>query len=68
MKWRSGRRSDNVEDRRSSRPATAAKMGGIGVIIMLVMAFLSKGNINLNDILSIFQGQGGQQAVGPQGK
>jgi len=39
MLWKSGRRSSNVEDRRSGIGAPA-KVGGIGLILMLVVAWL----------------------------
>ena len=39
MRWKSGRRSGNIEDRRSGMGAPA-KVGGIGLILMLVVAWL----------------------------
>ncbi|MGB0845233.1 MAG: KPN_02809 family neutral zinc metallopeptidase [Thiolinea sp.] len=41
MRWRSGRRSSNIEDRRGSgrRGSRPAKFGGIGLILMLVFAW-----------------------------
>lgn len=39
MLWKSGRRSSNIEDRRSGMGAPA-KVGGIGLILMLVVAWL----------------------------
>ncbi len=39
MKWRTGRRSANVEDRRRMRPAgIAVKGGGLGMIVMVLIA------------------------------
>ncbi|MFZ1386262.1 MAG: neutral zinc metallopeptidase [Thiolinea sp.] len=41
MRWKSGRRSDNIEDRRSgSGMGGPAKVGGVGLILMLVVAWL----------------------------
>ncbi len=37
MRWRSGRRSSNVEDRRGIRVSRGAKGGGIGVIILVLV-------------------------------
>lgn len=39
MLWKSGRRSSNIEDRRTGMGAPA-KVGGIGLIVMLVVAWL----------------------------
>lgn len=40
MRWRSGRRSSNIEDRRGGRGVgRPAKFGGIGLILMLVFAW-----------------------------
>ena len=52
MKLTGRRESTNVDDRRGM---SAAKMGGMGIggiIIVLLMTFLSKGSIDLNDIVS----------------
>ena len=39
MKWQTGRRSNNVEDRRGMRPAgVAMKGGGIGMVVMVLIA------------------------------
>ncbi len=40
MRWRKGRRSDNIEDRRGSRVSRAGKVGGggIGVVILALVA------------------------------
>lgn len=38
MRWRDGRRSGNVEDRRGLSAGTAVKGGGIGVIVMALIA------------------------------
>ena len=52
MKLNGRRESTNVDDRRGM---SAAKMGGLGiggVIIALLMTFLSKGSLDLSDIVS----------------
>ena len=52
MKLTGRRESTNVDDRRGM---SAAKMGGLGIggiVIALLMTFLSKGSIDLNDIVS----------------
>ena len=52
MKLTGRRESTNVDDRRGM---SAAKVGGIGIggiVIALLMTFLSKGSIDLNDIVS----------------
>ena len=38
MRWRTGRQSDNVEDRRGLRAAPAIAGGGIGTIVLLLIA------------------------------
>jgi len=38
MRWRSGRRSRNVEDRRGMRISRKAKGGGIGIIVIALIA------------------------------
>ncbi len=38
MKWRRGRRSQNVEDRRGTRISRGAKGGGLGVIVVVLVA------------------------------
>ena len=38
MRWRSGRKSSNVEDRRGGRAVRRAAGGGIGVIIIALVA------------------------------
>lgn len=38
MRWRSGRRSDNIEDRRGIRLSRGVKGGGIGVLLLVIVA------------------------------
>jgi predicted metalloprotease len=40
MRWKDERRSDNVEDRRNIRPAGVAIGGGIGTLVVVVIAVL----------------------------
>lgn len=39
MRWRGGRESDNVEDRRGLRAAPAVAGGGIGTVVLLLVAW-----------------------------
>ncbi len=38
MRWRGGRRSSNIEDRRSSRAATGIIGGGVGTVVLVLVA------------------------------
>ena len=38
MRWRDARRSDNVEDRRGIRLSRKAKGGGLGMIVLALIA------------------------------
>jgi hypothetical protein len=38
MRWKGGRRSDNIEDRRGMRIGRGAKVGGFGTIILVLVA------------------------------
>lgn len=38
MRWRGGRRSSNIEDRRGARPSRGLLGGGIGTIVIIVIA------------------------------
>lgn len=60
VRWESGRRSENVEDRRSMGPRGMA-MGGAGTIIMLVVVFLVSGG-DLGQVLRFFLANQGQMA------
>jgi predicted metalloprotease len=40
MRWKDERRSENIEDRRSIRPAQLAVGGGLGTLILVVVAVL----------------------------
>ncbi|WP_437188579.1 KPN_02809 family neutral zinc metallopeptidase [Planctomicrobium sp. SH668] len=67
MRWESGRRSDNVDDRRSMKPRGIA-LGGGGTILMAIMIYFFSGG-DLGQVLRFFlQNQGGgaqQQAAAP---
>ena len=74
MKWRTGRRSSNIEDRRGQGGATGMGRGGVKMgggigglgIILLVVVFLTGGN-PLNLLGEMLGGsQGGQVAVDPR--
>lgn len=38
MRWRSGRKSDNIEDRRGIRLSRGVKGGGIGMLLLVIVA------------------------------
>lgn len=62
MRWRSGRRSSNIEDRRGGRGVgRPAKFGGIGLILMLVFAWFMGA-----DALQLLGMAGGQVGGGAQ--
>ncbi len=44
MRWRDGRRSDNIEDRRGSGIGTPARIGGLGLLATVVIAWLMGAN------------------------
>jgi uncharacterized protein len=62
MRWQDERRSENVEDRRSIRPAGMAIGGGIGTLIILLVAVLL--GADPRQILHLLQNN--QQAAPPQ--
>ena len=53
MKLTGRRESTNVDDRRGMTAAKAGGVGIVGIIIALVMTFMSKGSLNLADIISL---------------
>ena len=53
MKLTGRRESTNVDDRRGMTAAKAGGVGIVGIIIALVMTFMSKGSLNLTDIISL---------------
>lgn len=66
MKLTGRRESSNVDDRRGMTAAKAGGAGIVGIIIALVMTFLSKGSLDLGDIISnvVTQGVVTEQADG----
>lgn len=63
MRWRSGRRSSNVEDRRGRGAGRPAKFGGIGLILMLVFAwFMGADALQLLGMAGDQMGGGNQQS------
>jgi predicted metalloprotease len=63
MRWKDERRSDNVEDRRNIRPAAVAAGGGIGTLILVVVAVLL--GADPRKVLNLVQNQP-QQGGAPQ--
>jgi len=60
VRWESGRRSDNVEDRRGSDgPRRKLAGGGLGMILMLVVVYFASGG-NLGKVLQVALQQGVQ--------
>ena len=53
MKLTGRRESTNVDDRRGMTAAKADGVGIVGIIIALVMTFMSKGSLNIADIISL---------------
>jgi predicted metalloprotease len=64
MRWKDERRSENIEDRRSIRPAGLAVGGGIGTLILVVVAVLL--GADPRKVLNFVQAQ--QQKGGAQQK
>ena len=67
MKLSGRRESTNVDDRRGMTAAKAGGVGIVGIIIALVMTFMSKGSLNLADIISLapsMMGEVTEQAEG----
>jgi len=61
MRWREGRRSENVEDRRGGRIGLGGggmRLGGGGILLLLVGAWLL--GVNPLQVLSVLAGGGGE--------
>jgi predicted metalloprotease len=63
MRWKTGRRSSNIEDRRGRRAGPVAFKGGIGTIVLVLAASYFLG-INPLDILMMQTGTGTGTDVG----
>jgi hypothetical protein len=66
MRWKTGRRSSNIEDRRGRRAGPVAFKGGIGTIVLVLAASYFLG-INPLDILMMQTGTGTGTDVGQSG-
>ncbi|MBP5393073.1 MAG: neutral zinc metallopeptidase [Bacteroidaceae bacterium] len=67
MKLTGRRESTNVDDRRGMTAAKAGGVGIVGIIIALLMTFLSKGSLNIADLISLapsMMGEVTEQAEG----
>jgi len=67
MRWRQGRRSENVEDRRGTRvglPRGGLRLGGGGLLLVLLAAWLL--GANPLEVLSLLVGGGGTGASFPE--
>ena len=67
MKLTGRRESTNVDDRRGMTAAKAGGVGIVGIIIALIMTFMSKGSLNIADIISLapsMMGEVTEQAEG----
>ena len=53
MKLTGRRESTNVDDRRGMTAAKAGGVGIVGIIIALVMTFMTKGSLNIADLISL---------------
>jgi uncharacterized protein len=63
MRWRSGRRSDNVEDRRGVGPAArVGGLGGLGLLVVLGIALLA--GVNPLELIGMLD-EGAVQAPAP---
>jgi predicted metalloprotease len=69
MRWGSGRRSDNIEDRRGSPGGSGLKIGGgIGLLVLLGSVFLGKDLSGIAALLATLTGQTSvQTGDGPLG-
>jgi predicted metalloprotease len=66
MRWRGRRQSRNVEDRRGTRlgrPAGGLRLGGGGILVLLLGAWLL--GVNPFEILGLLAGDGGAAFEGP---
>jgi predicted metalloprotease len=64
MRWQTGRRSDNVEDRRGMRPRGLMVGGGLGGLVLVVVLLLL--GVNPQELLQVAPGNAGQPQSGIQ--
>jgi len=64
MRWRGGRRSSNIEDRRGARPSGGMIGGGIGTIAVILIAWYF--GIDPTPLLEGMQSTGGASSTGTQ--
>lgn len=64
MRWRGGRRSSNIEDRRGARPSGGLLGGGIGTIAIILIAWYF--GIDPTPLLEGVQSGGGASSTGTQ--
>ena len=65
MRWQTGRRSENVEDRRGMAPAArAGSIGGVGLLVILGISLLT--GINPLELIGALGGGGALEAPAPQ--
>lgn len=64
MRWRGGRRSGNIEDRRGARPAGRLLGGGIGTIVLILVAMYF--GVDPTPLLEGMQSTGGASSSGKQ--
>src|SRR5581483_8602466 len=63
MEWEGRRESDNVEDRRRLTPVHLTAGGGIGVLVIVLLAYLLGGNQQAQQVLNQIQNNQQQGAV-----
>ncbi len=54
MRWRDGRRSSNIEDRRGRRPGSRTLGGGIGTLLIILAAWYF--GVDVRPLLSVLEG------------
>lgn len=64
MRWRGGRRSRNIEDRRGARPSGRMLGGGIGTIAVILIAWYL--GVDPTPLLEGMQSTGGASSAGTQ--
>lgn len=67
MRWESGRRSSNVEDRRGMRGGTAVGVGGMGTLLLVLVVSFLTGQNPLQLLQLVNQPSGGAEPGVPTG-